>query len=196
MKIRIFLLLGMLAFGFLLWKYINQPQIIWKIDAKNIISNLYLANNIIYAPTLDNYYEAINTQNGNILWKDPVDSLVLAQPLLKQDTISFMTKNGTIYQVNRLTGEKAQTDNHLNSQDFSLTTFQGNGFNGSAEIGQTIYHTQTKCFSICDASYSILYATDKTTGLNKWAWPEHLKYLSHDQDSVYVMSGDFLYRVR
>lgn len=199
---KVILLISILFIGLVLFITLNifsKPHILWKIDSKNMIGGIVLKNEIIYVPTLDNYFEAIDAKSGIILWRYATDSLVLYPSKLSSNSLAFVSKNGTIYEIDPITGEDIATSQRLplTAKDFTIPQTQDLLPPDSViTIHNTDYHIKRNVF-FPDISFLTLFATYKGTHIPKWSWPEDIGTFPYqDNNAIYFMSGNYLYSVQ
>lgn len=144
----------------------------------NYTGNFCIDDNIMASCNSDGILEAIDVNNGAILWDYGIPSQMYCKPVAKDDILYSVSTNGILFALDIKTGQELWEFNPDNGSFF-------NQYNSPVIIGDTLY--------FLPGQNSNLYAVDLATRKEKW----HLGnldlnevFLSNVNSTIYAVSDD------
>lgn len=153
---------------------------IWRRSVLNgVESTAALVGEQIYFGANDGYFYCISALNGDVKWTFPTRIENLAEPLIVEDLVIFLSGANTVYSLEAATGKQAWIYTRQDTQALSIR-----GGSRPAYRGGNVY---------VGFSDGAIVALTAKTGQMKWEKQLNKNKRFRDLDSNPVVDGEFLY---
>lgn len=152
----------------------------WRLAIPNgVESSAALINNRLFFGAMDGQFYSVNADNGMVIWTFPTRIETLAEPLLVDGVVYFLTGNNSLFALDAATGKQSWIYSRQESSTLSIRGGSKPAYkNGSLIVG----------FS--DGALVSLLAE---TGTVKWERQLSRNKRFKDLDSDIVIDKDFIY---
>jgi outer membrane protein assembly factor BamB len=158
----------------------DSGQEVWRTNITNgVEASGTLINDRLFVGGNDGYFYAINAKTGSVLWTFPTRIETLAEPLLEEGILYFLTGNNTLYALDAASGKQLWL---YSRPDASSLSIRG----GS----KPAYRNGTLYVGFSDGSIVALLAK---TGTVKWEKQLNKNKKFRDLDTNPLIEGDYIY---
>lgn len=158
----------------------DSGRLIWrKTIANGVESTAALAGDVLYFGANDGYFYALSALNGDVKWSFPTRIENLAEPLIVDKLVYFLSGSNSLFALDRETGKQVWLYSRQDTQALSVR-----GGSRPAYRNGTIY---------VGFSDGAVVALTAQTGQVKWEKQLNRNKRFRDLDSNPVVDGDFLY---
>jgi outer membrane protein assembly factor BamB len=158
----------------------DSGQEVWRTQILNgVEASGALINDRLFVGGNDGQFYALNAKSGAVLWTFPTRIETLAEPLLEDGVLYFLTGNNTLYALDAVSGKQLWL---YSRPDTSSLSIRG----GS----KPAYRNGTLYVGFSDGSIVALLAK---TGTVKWEKQLNRNKKFRDLDTNPLVEGDYLY---
>lgn len=172
----LFILMIGIFFYAKIYSNLSSPEIVWKMDAKNIFGGVYVKDQMAYFGTLDGYFKAVDAKTGSPKWNFKLrdKEVIGSKPVISDEVVYFLNdqRNDT-YSLDIKNGQEVEAveGKEVSIEDIKKTEkeerdyksgwlLRSGGTNKSAILeDKNIQFYEEKHY---------LYATDKDSGTTIW----------------------------